>query len=98
MQAHQSFGRHGRREAMDMPVRGHEGQMGQHSYLKEHTGISKLEEPGIMCWARGGVEREARILHEKYLGQGDGRPGLRPPQCLFSSLFFLMERVKLILK
>lgn len=53
---------------MDTPVRGHEGQMGQHPHLRAHTGIPKAEEPGIMLWARGGVEREAGVLHENYLG------------------------------
>lgn len=54
----------GCREPMDMPVRGHEGQMGQCPHLRAHTGIPKTEESGIMSRARGGVEREAGLLYE----------------------------------
>lgn len=79
-----------------MPVRGHEGQMGQHPHLRASQ---KLRSLGL-CLGQE-VKEKHGFFQEK-------EPGVRrwrvrtetlPPGSLFSfSFFFLMERVKLFLK
>lgn len=69
-----------------MPVRGHQGQMGQHLPLRAHTGIPKPEGPGIMSQARSGVEREAWVCMRNTWGEET-----EDPQGLSSLFFFSWE-------